>query len=242
MTHSLPPDALPTEAIPPAPPKTSRLSIASLVCGIAGPCTLGLGSIVGLVLGIVGLVKIRKGGEALRGQNMAIAGIVVSGVGLALLPFILGILGAILIPAIAGARSQANAVVALNSAHQLCIATHTYAASHGDKVPPPDSWPQVLSSQCGLAEKMLASPSEPQAGRMFAMNALLRDVALTSVRRPGETVLYFECAPGAPPAGGPELLPPGQRFRNGYIIAFVDGHVEQVPREEVGRLNWDPGG
>ena len=58
--------------------KTSGLAIASLICGIVGPCTLGLASIVGLILGIVGLKKIKAGGGAVGGRGLAIAGIIVS--------------------------------------------------------------------------------------------------------------------------------------------------------------------
>ncbi|MFI0453508.1 DUF4190 domain-containing protein [Actinomadura sp. 6N118] len=62
---------------PPGPtgvaPKTSRLAIASLVTGIVG-CL----SIVGVVLGVVALVRIRRTGE--RGQGLAIGGIVAGAV------------------------------------------------------------------------------------------------------------------------------------------------------------------
>jgi len=61
-----------------APAKNSGLAIASLVCGIVGPCTLGLASIAGLILGIVGLKKIKAGGGAVGGRGLAIAGIIVS--------------------------------------------------------------------------------------------------------------------------------------------------------------------
>jgi hypothetical protein len=68
--------------LPPAMPKTSALAVVSLICGIASPCTAGLLAIPGLVLGIVGLARIRRSGGALAGRGMAIAGIIVSIVGL----------------------------------------------------------------------------------------------------------------------------------------------------------------
>ncbi|MCX5671055.1 MAG: SUMF1/EgtB/PvdO family nonheme iron enzyme [Planctomycetota bacterium] len=58
--------------------KTSGLAIASLVAGILGLCTAGLGGIAGLVLGIIALRKIRRSGGALRGRGLAIAGLIVS--------------------------------------------------------------------------------------------------------------------------------------------------------------------
>jgi hypothetical protein len=62
--------------------KTSGLAVASLVCGLLGPLTCGLGAIVGLILGIVGLMRIRQSGGALGGEGLAVAGIVVSGASL----------------------------------------------------------------------------------------------------------------------------------------------------------------
>jgi hypothetical protein len=58
--------------------KTAGLAIASLVAGILGLCTAGLGGIAGLVLGIVALRKIGRSGGALRGRGLAIAGLIVS--------------------------------------------------------------------------------------------------------------------------------------------------------------------
>ena len=74
-----PPDPA-TLAAPPLPegPKTSGLAVASLICGIAGLCTCGVGGLVGLVLGIVALVKIGQSQGQMGGQGLAIAGILVS--------------------------------------------------------------------------------------------------------------------------------------------------------------------
>jgi hypothetical protein len=74
------------------------------------------------------------------------------------------------------------------------------------------------------------------------MNAALAGMTLNAVRTPSETVLFFECTPGSPLAGGPELLPDEPRYDRKYLVAFVDGHVERVPPEEVGDLVWEPGG
>ena len=62
----------------PGTAKTAGLAIASLVAGILGLCTAGLGGIAGLILGIVALRKIGHSGGALRGRGLAIAGLIVS--------------------------------------------------------------------------------------------------------------------------------------------------------------------
>ncbi|NNN21807.1 MAG: DUF4190 domain-containing protein [Acidimicrobiales bacterium] len=65
----------------PAVPKTSALAIASLILSIFW--IFGMGSIAGICLGIAGLASIRKS-NLLSGNGMAIAGIAIGTVGLAL--------------------------------------------------------------------------------------------------------------------------------------------------------------
>jgi hypothetical protein len=235
MTTSTP---LPPEA--PAKPKTSGLAIASLVLGIVGPCTVGLGSIVGLILGIVGLNKIKRSAGQLGGRKAAIAGIIVSGVGaLMVVPMLMLI--AILMPAVFGALDAANAASSANNVSQLCKASRMYASAHKDHFPPADNWPDVLKG-LGISDSTLLDPAEPEGGRAYAINAGVAGKAPSPSVASSRTVLFFECAPGAPPAGGPANLPPTPRHRRGYIIGLCDGHTELVPKEELGRLIWSPEG
>ena len=228
-------------AAPPAAPakaKTSGLAIASLVLGIAGPCTVGLGSIIGLILGIVGLVKIGRSAGAKGGLGLAIAGIVVSGLGIVLLPVLVGMLAAILMPAVFGALDLANATSSVHNVKQLCTAAQTYATAHRQQLPPADSWPQVFQEQVGLSRDVMTDPGDDKGGRAYAMNAGLDGKAVAPDM--GRTVLFFECRPGAPPAGGPDLLPDKPRHAGKYVIGFLDGHVESVAPEEVRQLIWQP--
>jgi len=217
----------------PAPKKTSGLAIASLVLGIVGPCTVGLGSIMGIILGIVGLVKIGKSAGAKGGRGLAIAGIVVSAAGLLVLPLLAGIL----LPAVFGALETAKSARSANNVRQLCMAAHQYAASHRQQLPPADSWPQVFQEQMGLLPQVMADPGDDKGGRAYAMNAALDG---KGVAQDGRTVLFFECRPGALPAGGPDLLPDKPRHAGRYVIGFLDGHVESVAPEEVRLLIWQP--
>jgi len=225
-------------AAPATQPRTSRMAIASLVCGIVGPCTVGLCSIIGVILGIVGLVKIGKDPAALRSRGLAIAGIVVSGLGILILPF-LWALAAILLPAVYGALSLANSASSANNVKQLCSVTMQYAASHRQKLPPVDTWPEVFQQQLGLPPQVMADPTDEEGGRAYAMNAALAGGTLVAPD-PGRTVLFFECQPGSPPAGGPELLPEKPRHAGRYVIGFLDGHVEAVPPENIENLVWEP--
>jgi hypothetical protein len=69
------------------------------------------------------------------------------------------------------------------------------------------------------------------------MNANLETV---HIRRGHNIVLFFEAAYASPPAGGPELLPEEPRGPRGYVVAFVDCHVECVPPERLDELVWEP--
>lgn len=82
----------------PAPPSTDSLAVASLVCGIAGfVVTLVLPlplAPVALGLGIAALVRINRSAGARAGKGVAIAGIVLGG---------LGTLGMLLVAVLVGA-------------------------------------------------------------------------------------------------------------------------------------------
>ena len=107
------PRTAPSGAVP-ARPKTSGHAVASLILGIVGPCTAGLASIAGLILGIVGLSKIKKSAGAIRGEGLAIAGIILSALGVLMLA-LSPILVAILLPAIAGVRGKVRALTSMNN-------------------------------------------------------------------------------------------------------------------------------
>lgn len=224
----------------PAKPKTSRLAIASLVLGIVGPCTLGLASIVGLILGIVGLKNIKKSAGQLGGRKAAITGIICSGVGAVLVVPML-ILIAILTPAVFGALDAAHAAASRSNVSRLCGASFTYASAHNDQFPPADSWPDALKD-LGISDHTLLDPAASEGGRAYAINAGVAGKAPSPSVASSRTILFFECAPGAPPAGGRANLPPTPRHGRGYVIGFCDGHVETVRKEDLGRLLWDPTG
>ena len=242
MTTS-PPDAplqppIDPQIVPPGQPKRCGLAIASLVCGIIGPLTVGLTSIVAVILGIVGLVKISKSQGALGGKGLAIVGTVLGGLFLLALPFI-ALIAAIAVPAFVTARGKAQATMSMSNLKQLSMAAQVYAVERDGALPPPTGWPQELRKFYG-SDQVLKDPACRDGGRAYAMNAALRGMRLDSIANRGRTVLFFACAPGAPPAGGPELLPPKPRYRSGHIIAFCDEHIESVTPEELDRLIWDP--
>lgn len=219
--------------------KTSGLAIASLVLAVCGFFTCGLTAIIGLILGIVALCAISKKANQLKGQGLAIAGVIVSAICIVLVPFIT-LMMAIFMPAFTHARVQAKDAVSMNKAKQICIAMVMYCNENDGRFPPVDNWPMVLAPYLNDT-KILESPFAPHAGRAWAMNAYLNGRRLRDIKRPARTVLIFEIEPGGPPAGGRELLPHRPRGRRGYVIGFLDGHVELVPPQRLQDLIWIPG-
>jgi len=80
--------------------KTSKSAIWSLICGIAG-IIICLPAIPAIILGIIGLVNIKKSNGALKGTGLAITGLILGG-----LSFV--ILLAIGIPAFLGGYETAK--------------------------------------------------------------------------------------------------------------------------------------
>ena len=152
----------------------------------------------------------------------------------------IGLLVAILMPALGAARHQARIVATESNLRQASIALTMYS-TQWDAYPPADGWIDAVdnSMQGSGAPQLLEHALTPQDGRAFAMNdsLTLRDMA--DVPKPSRTVLLFECAAGSPAVGGKELLPTAPRGNSGYVIAFVDGHTERVPPQDIDSLVWD---
>ena len=127
----------------------------------------------------------------------------------------------------------------LMQATELGMAALAYGQNHSEKLPPADSWPEILKKEMKLPDDTFGDPSDPQAGRAFAMN---QHLGSRPRRMPHseQTVLFFECQFGSPSAGGPELLPPTPRHKGGYAIVFANGQADLVPPEKVRGLIWNP--
>ena len=63
-------------------PQTSGFAIASFICGLVGPLTCGITSILALVFGLCARAKIRQSRGGLAGRGFAIAGVVLGILGL----------------------------------------------------------------------------------------------------------------------------------------------------------------
>ncbi|MCH8165764.1 MAG: DUF4190 domain-containing protein [Planctomycetes bacterium] len=236
------PPITPGEIPTSGPTKTSVMAIASLVLGVLGFCTGGLGGLIGVILGILALVSINKSAGRLGGQGLAIGGIVVSGVGLiaGLIVGFLAIGPLLLMPSLSAGRQAAQNIVSMNSLRQVGLAAESYAMDYNDYLPRSDDWVDLLDGYVQDADAVVSLSRSPEQGRAYAMNRLLDGLRYADVSDPERTVLFYEAQFGSPLAGGPELLPAQPRHHHGYVIVFVDGHIENVIPEAIDSLVWQP--
>jgi hypothetical protein len=233
------PPILPPPALPPPLP-VARLTPPSNVCGLAiasfilgglGLVTVGITSVPGLVLGIVGLRKIRKSQGKIHGGGLAIGGICVSAATFLLLPLVL----ALTIPAINRSRAQTRNNQCLDNMKQIALCLHVAASENGEKLPQANRW-------CDAIAQQIPDPGVfacPRAGRQrcgYGFNARLSGVDITKAR--GDAVMLFESKDGWNLSGSrAEML---SRHGEVYHVALLDGSARQVAASELSKLRWDP--
>lgn len=134
------------------PAETSGKAIASLVCGLflfAFPM-----SVLAIIFGHLSLSEIRKSAGRLKGEGMAIAGLVLGYLGVAGIPVVILIIAAIAIPNLLRARMAANESSAISVVRTLVVAEAGYSSIH-----PEAGYTCRLSdlSGAGLIDASLAS-------------------------------------------------------------------------------------
>jgi type IV pilus assembly protein PilA len=108
-------------------------AVASLVIGILGFFTFGVllvGSIVGMILGVVALKKENSAPAVYGGKGVAIAGIVMNIIAMCMIVPI-GIISAIAIPNLLASRRAANEASAISSLRVIMNAEATYQSTLG---------------------------------------------------------------------------------------------------------------
>ena len=230
---SLPPAAPVTASA--APPKMSGMAVTSLVLGILGIFTCGITALVGLILGIVALVKVKNSGGKLRGGGLALAGTIVSGIFLFMLP----IFAAILLPALASAHEKAQEINCMNNEKQLALAVIIYSNDHTNHFPPAATWCDAIKTSVGSEYVFKCAVADSTNRCDYAFNAKLD--GMTEGKVNPKTVIIFESDAGWNANGGSELLPAKARhLRKYYVVAFADGHVEAVTQSRLNTLRWNP--
>jgi prepilin-type processing-associated H-X9-DG protein len=112
-------------SIPGARPLTSGRVVASLALGLA---SFGCGFLTGVpavILGTLGLNDVHRGRGALRGASLAVAGVVLGGLGTIVTTVVL------LVPALQAARESARRSQCQDNLTQIGLAMHNFAGQTG---------------------------------------------------------------------------------------------------------------
>jgi type IV pilus assembly protein PilA len=134
------------------PPESSGKALASLICGIF--FFVFPSAIAAIILGHISLSDIRKSAGRLTGHGMAVTGLVLGYLGVAVIPFVL-IVAAIAIPNLLRARMVANEASAVGSLRTIDTAARTYASLYSNGYPPSleaMAGPTGASSTCDHSE------------------------------------------------------------------------------------------
>ncbi|MBN1492249.1 MAG: DUF4190 domain-containing protein [Phycisphaerae bacterium] len=185
-----------------AQPVRTGLAIAAMVCGIAGviTCIFPLG-IVGLVLGIVALVKTGREPQVYGGRGMAIAGVCTGAIStLIIVPLLLV---SILLPSFARARELSKRAVCNANLKGIGMAMAMYANENMEAFPPDLD---TLVAGGSISQGMLTCPSADAANYVYIRG-------LTTAAPPGTPLIYE---------------PIENHHNDGANILFTDLHVEFI--------------
>jgi type IV pilus assembly protein PilA len=107
--------------------KTSGKAVASLILSFFS--LFFIPGVIAVVLGHIAYSEIKKSAGRLKGQGVAIAGLILGYLGIAAIPFLL-IIAAIAIPNLLKARTAANEAAAVGNLRTLNTALVTYATEY----------------------------------------------------------------------------------------------------------------
>jgi type IV pilus assembly protein PilA len=125
------PSAIPVSAqpFPAGPVQTSGKALASLICGIF--FLVLPTSVAAIILGHLSLSEIRKSAGRLGGRGLAMTGLILGYLGVAMIPLIL-IIAAIAIPNLLRAKMAANQSSAVGTMRVIVAANVTYSSEFGN--------------------------------------------------------------------------------------------------------------
>lgn len=222
----------------PRAPRESWLPTVSLVLGLLGFATVGVTALFGLILGIVSLVQIQRSQGRLRGEGLAVGGIVASAIAL----FIFPLMAAMLFPVFARSREKARTATCQSNLKQIALAATMYYTDWGQRWPTSSRWcddiyPYIKNQQ------LFVCPSLPTARSGYAYNAALAQLPMAKLSFPAQTGAVFDAKGGGwNLAGGAELA--DLRHNQGANVAFADGHVKWISKAGITNpqaVQWNPG-
>ena len=123
-------------AFPSNRPPSSGLAVASLVMGALSfiGCSI-FTAIPAIITGHIAHSRSRKSPQEFGGRGMAVAGLVMGYVSVALIP-VIAIFAGLMLPALAKAKDKAQRINCINNMKQIGLAARMWSSNHGGKFPP----------------------------------------------------------------------------------------------------------
>lgn len=148
---------------------------------------------------------------------------------------VIGVLIAILAPAIASTRERSQMAVCINNIKQITMGAFMYADDHNTQIPDvPDTANYVENSEniykCPRDTRSGVGMAKPSYTAWLGTPANLLPATLSTLPSlPSETVLYVESnkevGGAAPPRSAVGSKDVAYRHDNRTVIVFADGHV-----------------
>jgi hypothetical protein len=168
----------------------------------------------------------------LKGFGLALAGTIVSGVFLLLIPT------AMLQPALARAKLKAQIINCAYNEKQLALAVKVYSNDNGNHFPPAMTWCDAIKTFAGSESLFKCPGANPQSRCDYAFNAKLDGMDASKINP--KTVMIFESDDGWNANGGSETMIGKPRHGRIFVVAFADGSVQLLRENEIATLHWDP--
>lgn len=223
---------------PVEPAKTSGMAISSLVLGCCSFITCGIAAIItsplGLIFGLISMSKVKASDGRLKGWGLALAGTIVSAVGLLL---IIPVFAAMFLPALGKAKSKAQTINCVNNLKQLSLGARLYADANSDTYPAGTNWCDAIMPDVG-SPRVYVCPGTTNSRSSYAYNSKLSGLVEKDVDP--RTVMFFESDAGWNASGGRELMITQPRHFGHYVVGLADGSVQQVTEAKLKDLRWDP--
>lgn len=195
----------------------------------------GLGFCLGLpgfVLGVAAIWRIKKAKGLLAGYGIAVTGILLNSAAFCI--------DLCVIRDHRHTLEFARQVVCASNMTGLVKAIHSHARLNDGLIPPPDRWcDSPLEADSVFPKQLVCRSSDAEQGESsYALNANAAGKKLSEL--PPDMVLFFETRRGWNQGGGLEILTTGNHEGRGCHVAFVDTHVEFVPKDGPSELKWVP--
>lgn len=216
------------------------IATGALACGIGLLATLPLWPVAAVLVyrdlcglrgGVNGVVP-KLSAKTGAGRGHAGTALALAGCG----ALVISILAAIVFPAFAKGRLNAQQALCLKHMSNQGMALRLYAGDHDNRLPVASRWEDAIQPYLHDATDGCPVAS---SGSGYVFNAAMGGQPLPKGPAAATTVLLFDGGGGGRNVAGGAGAPVA-RHGNNATIGYADGHVRTVTRGDLGRLQWAP--